>query len=61
VDGEPDPLELWELEEFGEAELREDSQTELVALLSALETCLEVNDIRSVRLKLDDQNYTMAT
>ena len=42
-------------------ELPEDSQTELLALLSALEACLESNDIRRVRLQLDGQNYTLAT
>ncbi len=42
-------------------EVAEDSQTELLALLSALGVCLEVHDIRSVRLKLDGQNYTVAT
>jgi hypothetical protein len=42
-------------------EVAEDSQTELLGLLSALEVCLEVHDIRSVRLKLDGQNYTLDT
>jgi hypothetical protein len=41
-------------------ELEERSEAALLALLSALERCLLANDIRSVRLKLDGQPYTMA-
>jgi hypothetical protein len=40
-------------------ELEEDSQTLLVALLSAVEACIERNDIRSVRLELDGDDYTL--
>ena len=41
-------------------ELEERSQTELLAMLAAVETCLSANDIRSVRVELDGQKYTMA-
>jgi hypothetical protein len=41
-------------------ELEERSQTDLLALLAAVETCLNANDIRSVRIELDGKKYTMA-
>jgi hypothetical protein len=41
-------------------ELEEESQTDLLALLAAVETCLSANDIRSVRIELDGRAYTMA-
>ncbi len=41
-------------------ELEERSQTDLLALLAAVETCLRANDIRSVRIELDGKKYTMA-
>jgi hypothetical protein len=40
--------------------LDERSQTELLAMLAAVETCLSANDIRSVRIELDGREYTMA-
>jgi xanthine dehydrogenase iron-sulfur cluster and FAD-binding subunit A len=42
-------------------ELEERSQTDLLALLAAVETCLDANDIRTVRLELDGKKYTMAS
>ena len=41
-------------------ECGEDSQTKLLAMLSAIETCLSANDISSVRIELDGQKYMMA-
>jgi xanthine dehydrogenase iron-sulfur cluster and FAD-binding subunit A len=41
-------------------ELEERSQTDLLALLAAVETCLNANDIRSIRIELDGKKYTMA-
>ena len=41
-------------------EVEEGSQTDLLALLAAVETCLSANDIRSVRIELDGKQYTMA-
>lgn len=41
-------------------ELQERSQTDLLAMLAALETCLNANDIRSVQVGLDGKKYTMA-
>jgi hypothetical protein len=41
-------------------ELEERSQTDLLALLAAVETCLSANDIRSVRVELDGKKYAMA-
>jgi hypothetical protein len=41
-------------------ELEERSQTDLLALLAAVETCLGAYDIRSVRIELDGKKYTMA-
>jgi hypothetical protein len=41
-------------------ELDEDSTVDLLALLSAIETCIAANDIRSVLVELDGQKYTLA-
>jgi hypothetical protein len=41
-------------------ELEERSQTDLLARLAAVETCLSANDIRSVHIELDGKKYTMA-
>jgi hypothetical protein len=41
-------------------ELEERSETDLLAVLSALETCLMANDIQSVRLELDGRPYMLA-
>jgi hypothetical protein len=41
-------------------ELEEPSQADLQALLGAVETCLRVNNIRSVRLEIDGERYLMA-
>jgi hypothetical protein len=41
-------------------ELDETSQTDLLTLLAAVETCLTANDIRTVRIELDGHTYTMA-
>jgi hypothetical protein len=41
-------------------ELEERSETDLPAVLTALESCLLANDIRSVRLELDGCPYMLA-
>jgi hypothetical protein len=41
-------------------ELEERSETDLLAVLTALESCLLANDIRSVRLELDGCPYMLA-
>jgi hypothetical protein len=41
-------------------EVEERSETDLLAVLSALEKCLMANDIRSVRLELDGRPYMLA-
>jgi len=41
-------------------DLQETSHTDLLALLSAIETCLTANDIRAVRVAVDGKAYTMA-
>jgi hypothetical protein len=41
-------------------ELEERSQTDLTALLAAVETCLIANDVRSVRVELDGRAYMLA-
>ena len=41
-------------------DLEESSQSDLLGLLSALETCLSENDIRSVRLTLDGERYLLS-
>jgi hypothetical protein len=40
-------------------ELEKRTETDLLAILSAVETCLAANEIRSVRIELDGRNYTM--
>jgi hypothetical protein len=40
-------------------ELEERSQTDLLAMLAAVETCLGANEIRSVRIEPDGRSYTM--
>jgi hypothetical protein len=41
-------------------ELQKTSHTDLLALLSAVETCLMANDIRAVRIAIDGKAYMMA-
>ena len=41
-------------------ELHGRSNKDLLKLLSAIETCVGENDIRSVRLDLDGETYTLA-
>jgi hypothetical protein len=41
-------------------ELQKTSHTDLLALLSAIETCLTANDIRTVRVAIDGKRYMMA-
>jgi hypothetical protein len=41
-------------------EIEERSETDLLAVLAALESCLLANDIRSVRLELDGRPYMLA-
>jgi hypothetical protein len=41
-------------------ELQKTSHTDLLALLSAIETCLTANDIRAVRVAIDGKAYMMA-
>ena len=41
-------------------EVEERSETDLLAVLAALESCLLANDIRSVRLELDGRPYLLA-
>jgi hypothetical protein len=41
-------------------EVEERSETDLLAVLAALESCLLANDIRSVRLELDGRPYMLA-
>ena len=40
-------------------ELEQRSETDVLALLSAVETCLTANDIPSVRVELDDRVYML--
>lgn len=40
-------------------EFEQRSETDLLGLLSALETCLTANDISSVRIELDGRSYAM--
>jgi hypothetical protein len=40
-------------------DVEERSQTDLLAMLTAIETCLSANDIPSVRIELDGGRYTM--
>jgi hypothetical protein len=39
---------------------RDQSERLLLGLLAAIETCLEANDIRSVRVELDGRPYLLA-
>jgi hypothetical protein len=41
-------------------ELPDGSNNELLALLSAIEKCVGENEIRSVRVELDGETYTLA-
>lgn len=41
-------------------EIEERSASDLLAPLSAVETCIAANDIRSVGVELDGQKYTLA-
>jgi hypothetical protein len=41
-------------------ELNKGSQVDLFALLAAVETCVRANEIRSVRVEVDDQAYMLA-
>jgi hypothetical protein len=41
-------------------ELDERSDTDLTALLAAVETCLRANNIRSVRVELDGRAFMLA-
>ena len=41
-------------------ELEGGSQSDLLALLTAIETCVAANGIRSVGIELDGQTYTLA-
>jgi hypothetical protein len=41
-------------------EVEGESQTALLALLSAVETCLSANDIPSVRVEIEGKSYMMA-
>ena len=42
-------------------ELEGASPTDLLALLTAIETCLTANDIRAVRIAIDGKRYMMAS
>jgi xanthine dehydrogenase iron-sulfur cluster and FAD-binding subunit A len=41
-------------------EVEERSETDLLSVFTALETCLSANDIRSVRVELDGHSYMLA-
>lgn len=41
-------------------ELQEGCTNDLLTLLSAIEACVSENDIRSVRVDLDGETYTLA-
>jgi hypothetical protein len=41
-------------------ELEDDSQKDVLALLFSIEKCLIANDISSVRVELDGENYLLA-
>jgi hypothetical protein len=41
-------------------EIEERSEMTLLGLFSALDTCLSANDIRSVRIELDERSYMLA-
>jgi hypothetical protein len=38
----------------------DDSQTKLLAMLTAIETCLSASEIESVRIEIDGKKYLMA-
>lgn len=40
-------------------QLKKGSETDVLALLSAVETCLSANDIPSVRIELEGQAYML--
>jgi hypothetical protein len=42
-------------------EFEERSTSDLLALLSAIETCIAANAITSVRIELDGRKYTLAS
>jgi hypothetical protein len=41
-------------------ELEKSSEADVLALLSAVETCLEANEIPSVRIDMDGRAYVLA-
>jgi hypothetical protein len=41
-------------------ELEERSETDVLGVLAAVETCLNANEIRSVRIQLDGRPYMLA-
>ncbi len=41
-------------------ELEERSETDVLGVLAAVETCLSANEIRSVRIQLDGRSYMLA-
>lgn len=41
-------------------EIDDRSQSDLLALLTAVETCLSTNEIRTVGIEIDGQNYLLA-
>ncbi|MBA3734857.1 MAG: hypothetical protein H0W90_06630 [Actinobacteria bacterium] len=41
-------------------EIEERSEMTLLGLFSALDACLAANDIRSVRIELDDRSYMLS-
>jgi hypothetical protein len=41
-------------------ELEERSETDVLGVLAAVETCLNANEIRSVRIQLDGRSYMLA-
>ncbi len=41
-------------------ELDERSESDVLGVLTAVETCLNANDIRSVRIQLDGRSYMLA-
>jgi hypothetical protein len=43
-----------------QVELEERSETDVLAVLTAVETCLSANEIRSVRVELDGNSYMLA-
>jgi hypothetical protein len=41
-------------------ELEERSESDVLGVLAAVETCLSANEIRSVRIQLDERSYMLA-